>query len=236
MKEIEIPEGYEARIEGNKVIIEPKESEDERIRERLIDCLKFSLKGAEEQDAAGCSRQKDIEAYKWGITYLENHKEQKPVPKFSVGDYVIDTNYKGEPLYQIVGVDKECYICEYRGDKEMGDRAVMHFAFDNPYLRLKQKLAEWSEQDEIMLLSAIEYVQSYPAHRQSVVNWLQCKLKSFRPQPHFADVSKMPKVDLEKELENFARQYPMEHSGSYRNLMTLARHFFELGKNSRKEE
>lgn len=37
-KTIEIPEGYEARIEGNKVILEPKESEDERIR-NLIYCL-----------------------------------------------------------------------------------------------------------------------------------------------------------------------------------------------------
>lgn len=44
-----------------------------------------------------------------------------------------------------------------------------------------------------------------------------------------------PDVNLEKELENFARQYPMEDSGSYRNLMTLARHFYELGK-ARKEE
>jgi len=69
-------------------------------------------------------------------------KEQKPSPKFKVGDYVIDTNYKGEPLYQIVGIDKECYICEYRGDKEMGNRAVMHFAFNNPYLRLEQKPVE----------------------------------------------------------------------------------------------
>ena len=55
------------------------ESENERIRKRLIDCLKVSLKGAEEQDAAGCSRQKDIEAYKWGIAYLEKQKEQRQV-------------------------------------------------------------------------------------------------------------------------------------------------------------
>jgi len=51
------------------------ESEDERIRKRLVDCLKVSLKGAEEQDAAGCSRQKDIEAYKWGIAYFEKQKK-----------------------------------------------------------------------------------------------------------------------------------------------------------------
>lgn len=34
-KEIEIPEGYEARIEGDKVIIEQK-SEDERIRKYIV--------------------------------------------------------------------------------------------------------------------------------------------------------------------------------------------------------
>ena len=34
-KTIEIPEGYEARIEGNKVFLEPKESENERIIGRI---------------------------------------------------------------------------------------------------------------------------------------------------------------------------------------------------------
>ena len=36
-------------------------------------------------------------------------------------------------------MDKECYICQYRGKGNVGDRAVMHFAFDNPHLRLVQK-------------------------------------------------------------------------------------------------
>lgn len=42
-KTIEIPEGYEARIEDNKVIIEPKESEDEIIRNRIIGYLKQDI-------------------------------------------------------------------------------------------------------------------------------------------------------------------------------------------------
>ena len=41
-KIIEIPEGYIARIEGNKVIFEPKESEDERIRREIISYIKSS--------------------------------------------------------------------------------------------------------------------------------------------------------------------------------------------------
>lgn len=42
-KEIEIPEGYKARIEGNKVILEPKESNDERIVDGLIEFLRCSF-------------------------------------------------------------------------------------------------------------------------------------------------------------------------------------------------
>ena len=34
-KEIEIPDGYEAIIEGNKVIFKPKENEDEMIRKAI---------------------------------------------------------------------------------------------------------------------------------------------------------------------------------------------------------
>ena len=42
-KEIEIPEGHEARIEGNKVILERKESEDERIRKALVKTFEKKL-------------------------------------------------------------------------------------------------------------------------------------------------------------------------------------------------
>ena len=44
-KTIEIPEGYEARIEDNKVILEPKEREDERIGKALILYIKFKGSG-----------------------------------------------------------------------------------------------------------------------------------------------------------------------------------------------
>ena len=54
-------------------------------------------------------------------------------------------------------------------------------------------------------------------------------------QPQVADASKMEQIELEKELENFAKQYPFEDAGSYRNLMTLARHFYELGRKARVE-
>lgn len=90
--------------------------------------------------------------------------EQKPVviPKFRVGDFVKYANYHGDPIYEIVDMDSECYICEYRGNKYMGDKSVMHFCFDNPYLRLvEQKPVEWSEEDEGMYARIVRSYTSY---------------------------------------------------------------------------
>lgn len=71
-KEIEIPKGYEAKIEGNKVIIKQKESENERIRKALIDFFQKKAK-------------KGFEWVEYGIpnnavlAYLQKQKEQKPI-------------------------------------------------------------------------------------------------------------------------------------------------------------
>lgn len=59
-----------------QIFPELKESDDEKTRKELIERLKWELDGAEQQDAAGCSRQKDIEMFKRGIAWLE---KQKPV-------------------------------------------------------------------------------------------------------------------------------------------------------------
>lgn len=80
-REYEIPEGYEARIDGNKVIIEKKESEDERLRKELIQRLEQSLNVAQDQEAHGCDRTETIEAYKWGLSLLhkmEDGDNEKP--------------------------------------------------------------------------------------------------------------------------------------------------------------
>ncbi len=65
----EIPEGYEARIEGNKVIIELRESEDERTRKELVNFL---------QSPFVKENLTDEKVVPW-LAYLEKQKEQKPI-------------------------------------------------------------------------------------------------------------------------------------------------------------
>ena len=119
-----------------------------------------------------------------GYEWDANKKELKGIehnlsPKFRIGDFVKNTNFHGEPIYEIVYIDKECYICEYRGKENMGDKAVMHFSFDNPYLRIVQKPA-WSEEDEKFLNQTIEEVDYALNHKDMfyigaspIIAWLK---------------------------------------------------------------
>ena len=82
-KEIQIPDGFEAKIEGSKVVFVPKENEDEKVRKALLRCCDDWEKGQ-----FGCMAKEDIPAVRaWlekqktseaAIRYLkENHSSEK---------------------------------------------------------------------------------------------------------------------------------------------------------------
>lgn len=75
-KTIEIPEGYEARIEGGKVIFERKESEDERIREAIESIIRVYGKTQGEW-IAGYDMDTLVVHLRDAFAYLERQKEQK---------------------------------------------------------------------------------------------------------------------------------------------------------------
>ncbi len=113
---------------------------------------------------------------------IEQKSVDKVEPKFKVRDFVKNTNYQGEPIYEIVYIDKECYICEYRGKENMGDKTVMHFAFDNPYLRLVEQNPAWSEEDDEHLERILKELENqcqrpinspYLDKIESDYNWLK---------------------------------------------------------------
>ena len=71
-QEIYIPEGFEATIEGNKIILKKTESEDERIRKRILLSLQKDIMATKN---SGCDT-KDLEEC---IAWLEKQGEQKPI-------------------------------------------------------------------------------------------------------------------------------------------------------------
>ena len=129
-KEIEIPEGYEAKIENNKVIFVPKESEDEKIRKELLKEIEFITPRDGETDGEGLilpSYHARIDRYK---SYLEKQKEQKPI--FKKGDKVIWDDEE----FNILDVNETEYnVGGYR----------VPFSRQNELHPIWQKSAEWSE-------------------------------------------------------------------------------------------
>ena len=193
-KEIEIPEGYEARIEGNKVILEPKESEDEKIIKEIIEFINWSESyGAMRADL---HQQKCPE--KW-IAYLERQKEQRPIPKFKVGDRIYDKrdSYNRNVIRE---VGKDYYINAFAQKMDMAYTDA-NFEFlehlDNDLV--DNKPAEWSEEDEKTIDEAVEYIENYAEYvqgefsKQHVLD-LARRVDSLRPQPHWKPSEEQMKI------------------------------------------
>lgn len=89
-KEIEIPEGYEARIEGNKVILEPKESDDERIRKDLITFIcQFAPEHLKVQYVAYLERQKEQKPASGNSEKPNNHAEWNETDKLHLNNAIL---------------------------------------------------------------------------------------------------------------------------------------------------
>lgn len=84
----DIPEGYEARIEGNKVFIERKVSEDEKIRKWLIEYVKcFVLETEKKVDKKAV------------LAWLEKQKEPEDKGEISDGYHTFNELYYYRMLY-----------------------------------------------------------------------------------------------------------------------------------------
>ena len=72
-QEINIPDGFEATIEDNKIILKRKENEDERIKKSLLEYL---------HTLPNHYTHSDVCALEW-IAWLEKQGEQVNLPKFT---------------------------------------------------------------------------------------------------------------------------------------------------------
>ena len=195
IKEIEIPDGYEARIKGNKVILEPKDSEDERIK----NCIEELLRKAPQSYFVDTGTT-FVECF----TYLKKQKEQTPVtivriPKFRVGDIIQRVPLeKWDRSKKITSIDEHGYNFNFShlGDTLSG--GAIGFAFEDEYELVEQKPAggssenpnnhaEWGEEDEGMLNCIIATLceESHGGREANhkMVTWLGNRLKSLRPKP-----------------------------------------------------
>ena len=153
--------------EVEDIFPELKESEDDKIRKWIIaylenrvmntsitdekdNCLD-AIKWLEKQGKIFTKKDVD-DAYLKGVCdtkqEIEKQGEEKMfIPKFRIGDIV---KSKSQPMLDsrmIINIDKDCYRTK--------DGGCIGFAWEKDYELIKQKPAEWSEEDEKRLDNAI---------------------------------------------------------------------------------
>lgn len=168
-KIIEIPEGYEARVEGNKVVIEPK-NEDERIRRHIV-------KFIDEQYPTHGSLKEEKEKM---LAYLEKQKEQQPA------------EWSEEEKIRIGLINYFKRRDSYRDDDETFYGMKYHDIVAYLEKQKEHKPAEWSEEDTEMYINVASSLRGYACgleneehkrHIQRGLAWLESRFKSLRPQP-----------------------------------------------------
>ena len=206
MKEIEIPEGYDVRIEGNKVIMMPKESDDERIK-RIITESVYAIYA-------------DGEEYNEVLAWFEKHKEQKPIElsndfetaleqflmnaDSSSNTFAEDVRKYADKLREIVKKEQKFTVGVFTFDDVLALESAMSMAKHNNdsdlYNALQSifervhdmyhgegpKPEEWSEEDERKIELITTYLTKYKHYQTPVgaeyidkcITWL----KSLRPQ------------------------------------------------------
>lgn len=163
IKEIEIPEGYEAKIEGNKVIFVPKESKDERIRKDIIALIEFALKDGSAVSPGSSTTKEDA------ISWLEKKEEQK-----SSG-----WSEENERLLNII-IDIL--------DREEHNGHLMHNDLKGCIKLLKslrpQPKQEWTKEDNERYLSCLKRLGTGNPDQPETVNskWFR---EHVCPQPHW---------------------------------------------------
>lgn len=192
-KEIEIPEGYEARIEGNKVIIELKESENKQIIDALTkriqdmydnetaiyegvqvsDILAWLEKQKEPADgdfARGYDCGYECCLHSHGAEWFEKQKEQKPAEKQDYSE-LTDLERAIHRGFLVAGVENVPGTIIKETAKECLAR---------------MEPAEWSDGDEGMLNCIITTLceESHGGREANskMVTWLETRLKLLRPQ------------------------------------------------------
>ena len=146
--EYTIPEGMKARIEGNKVILEPKESEDEKIRNAIIAVIHLYYGEPLEDEA------------KEMIAWLEKQGEHiKFLRSIQIGDEITRN-----PDGVLVNLSQLKRMAE-QGSQNLANSAKTCKEEHNP---------AWSEEDEHRITDTIYFLDTIKKHYASTEELCSC--------------------------------------------------------------
>ena len=168
----EIPEGYEARIEGNKVIIEIAETEDERIRKHIV-------KFIDEQYPTHGNLKEEKDKM---LAYLVKEPEVRYVyPKFRVGDLIQPIHlesWDGPVRVKSIVEEFGSYDCESDPGEPLRYRSLPIKTADKEYELVK---GGWTQKDEIMCKELVSFLKGDKVVLQHdceiYSHWLENRMK-----------------------------------------------------------
>ena len=186
-KIIEIPEGYEARIEGNKVVLEPKESEDEKTRRMIDDTLHQAV----------ISEFISETSYRKMSAYLEKQKEQKPVDLDNIRKELYQSGYNDGYEHGVQDIKpaewseedeviiREITSCLQENAKENVFYACTNWLKELPQRFVIQPKKEWSKEDEKCCKIALLALNDHPLNQDELktFNWLRALKSRFGWKP-----------------------------------------------------
>jgi len=169
-----------------------KESEDERIRKDIVALILFALEDGSAVSPGSHTTKEEA------LAYLEKQKEQKPsIPKFRVGDMMRTKQEAAEGIIDglpvIVSVDDDYYYCT---NEKIPITEQEEYEF--PPMNMRQKPAEWSEEDDWKRKELIQYLEEKGDYRIVWMTWL----KSLRPSWKPSDEQILAIVEALKYLPN----------------------------------
>ena len=143
-KEIQIPGGFEAKIEGNKVIFVPKVSKDERIRNRIICYLKQDIKEYSEREErinemlAYLEKQKEPDKAQFAVDLIDKYIDEHTANAHEMKDSNPDKKYYSgvdDTLSDIAGI----LTIAYSEEKQKEQKPVENIVYPH-YLALDEAI------------------------------------------------------------------------------------------------
>ena len=129
-----IPEGFTAKIEDGKIIVEKRQSVDERIRSCIVTVIKIQKEGSLGLECNHGATWNEM------LAYLEKQKEQKPTVNID--------HFKSFMMQYLQDAANRKTDSEIEADTDKWAKKLLNL------IEVKeQKPAEWSEEDEKILLS-----------------------------------------------------------------------------------
>ncbi len=163
MEDITIPEGYEAKIEGNKIVFVKKESYDEKIRKALIEVAR---EVAQEQFFINRGvTLKDV------LTYLER---QKPMYNLEIPAGDIAPAEEDGPFDEDEFLENELsaflqnYDKEYKDDAAVSDVARHFYEIGKKQKEQKPKMIQWTGKN---LKEVIDFTGKSPRFDEWFKSW-----------------------------------------------------------------